>query len=1363
MRLTVAHWMLVMLACTAASCIKEVPLKILVGSDASGPDAADVDVGDGQAETEALVPEEISDVADVPSPDGGKDLVEPELVEQAEHVVGPAGGTFLFPAGAVLVVPAGALSKDVTIGVVVSTQGVPDGMTPVSGLFELSPAGTKFSKTVILRVPLTDAPAIDDEDWARVKGYLGSVGQFEAVPAWPDIAAGQVWIQLSHFSLVFAGVAEEGSSCLGFELCNGKDDDCDGTTDEEPSFSELAGCKTKGICTGLTKVACEEGQWACDYSATNPVYFEEDETLCDDKDNDCDGLTDEGIGGDIKDYPQALCKQKGVCQGATIKVACVAGKWFCDYSKVPSFQGSEELLCDGKDNDCDGGLDEGICTPGDECLDDAACKVGHCALPLGGVDVSFCTEGADSCLAVDDGAQVVEVKDGGHWCGEDGKSVLTCEGGTWAKPFDCAIDFPLNPKCDPVALECTGGCDKDEECEDNGNYCDGDFVCLAGICTLDKGTIVFCPDSDTCSDFACEPATGKCLTVPKNEGGSCDDQDTCTGAGKCAKGKCEKGAQIDCSDPNPCTFDFCSDVTGKCAHDPLPNIGLPCDDANGCTNADVCTDDGSCDGALKPCSDGNPCTEDGCDPATGQCTAVPQVGGECEDTDPCTGTGKCTAQGTCSAPPVDCNDFNDCTQDACDAGGSCVHVPVAEGQTCIYPSTAPGAQDICVPLGKCDAGGTCKAGQDQCGCHLDSDCKAKDKDLCDGLLTCQLTGQIFDCVPAPGTAVVCNTGADTTCRKAKCEPASGECFLSDVANGTSCSDGNACTLGDSCLAGSCSSGLPVDCDDSNDCTTDSCEPATGCKHVKVPAGSPCSDDEPCSIGDKCDNSGFCVPGAPKTPACVDSDVCTEDTCTEDGTKCLFPPILGCCKNAGDCSLGQVCYQQSCCGPVCEDGEIGKFECGDDSCGSSCGVCSGTAVCANRKCCTPNCTSPPKSCGEDGCGGSCGTCGAGEVCTAGFLCCKPNCVGRVCGSDGCGGTCGSCQVGYVCAEGTGTCQACTPSCEGKSCGPDGCGGTCGNCPSGQPCLPEGTCCVPDCNGLECGDNGCGGTCGTCAAWEECSNGLCECGKCCNSDIQCGALEDCSGTIPGGTESICKEKLRLFFEGFEGQTPGQPSPTFKYSYPSANPWSVKQAADQFGAHTGSYSLRYYRVLKDDNYFYRSVWMPSVPAEGRTLVSFFVRCASDKIAWSMEVSLGGQVATTLNNTTCDGFWHRFVADVSTQPSGKADLKFRMIKNVASAVDVLIDDVAILVSACPEPIECASWSAVAGECKQSAVAPDKCFIDLVCYPQGAVNPDVSCAICKPSSNNQDWTPDNSLCNDGNPLTTDICDVKSTKGCYSF
>lgn len=49
-------------------------------------------------------------------------------------------------------------------------------------------------------------------------------------------------------------------------------------------------------------------------------------------------------------------------------------------------------------------------------------------------------------------------------------------------------------------------------------------------------------------------------------------------------------------------------------------------------------------------------------------------------------------------------------------------------------------------------------------------------------------------------------------------------------DGTACSDGDACTGPDSCLGGLCVND-PIDCDDSNDCTIDSCDSGAGCTYV----------------------------------------------------------------------------------------------------------------------------------------------------------------------------------------------------------------------------------------------------------------------------------------------------------------------------------------------------------------------------------------------------------------------------------------------------------------------------------------------------------------------------------------------------
>jgi cysteine-rich repeat protein len=82
-----------------------------------------------------------------------------------------------------------------------------------------------------------------------------------------------------------------------------------------------------------------------------------------------------------------------------------------------------------------------------------------------------------------------------------------------------------------------------------------------------------------------------------------------------------------------------------------------------------------------------------------------------------------------------------------------------------------------------------------------------------------------------------------TCTNDQCNGA-GACVHPNVANGTTCSSGNLCTTGDQCVAGSCTPGSPIDCDDHNMCTRDTCEPTIGCLHeigVESPECGSCND------------------------------------------------------------------------------------------------------------------------------------------------------------------------------------------------------------------------------------------------------------------------------------------------------------------------------------------------------------------------------------------------------------------------------------------------------------------------------------------------------------------------------------------
>ena len=800
------------------------------------------------------------------------------------------------------------------------------------------------------------------------------------------------------------------------ELCDGEDNDCNGKTDDIGDLD----CEISndfGTCTG--KTSCQGSAAVCD--ATEPAA-----EVCNKKDDDCDGTIDEETCSDGIACTDDICVDDGACSNPISAGAClIEGTCYAAGDASPT-DPCLQCLPDSSTSAWSN-ADGQACDDGEPCTKDDACTGGSCA------GTSYvCDDGLD-CTA--------------DMCTGDGACAYLPAPGVCAIGTDCWSDGDKNP--DNQCLACSVDANPTAWTSTDGAACDdGDACTQADVCDVDTcgGAAYTCDDGSICTADECD-GDGGCLFPAAAEGAGCDDAEGCTQGDVCTGGVCT-GTVYLCDDGQGCTQDIC-DGKGGCSFEPISE-GDACEDGDKCTLGEVCTGGVCAGGAPTDCAGlDDPCNSGVCNQENGECVANPTPGA-CDDSDPCTEIDQC-AEGVCVGTPIDCSSLSgqcatgvckggSCTKElvagACDDGNACTTDDVCAGDACTgKPVDCSYLDDQC-NVGVCQAGG-CVAQPKEAPCNDGKSCTVND--------TCQAgvcQGQAKDCSVFDGacTKGVCNGGACQQQNKSGL-----------------CNDGDPCTDGDVCTGGVCA-GSPKDCGFLTDtCNVGIC---SGGSCTKLPQPNVCNDNDSCTTNDFC-QAGVCK-GQPIECGYLD-DQCNAGVC-QFGS-CVKSPKSGGCNDGDACSTGDQCIGGACVGTPKDCSYL------NDQCNS--GLCSfGT------------CQKKQKT----------GSCSDGNSCTTGDTCLGGSCVGS---TKNCSYLSDQCNTG-VCSSGS-----CIKSPKGGSCS-DG-----NSCTTGDQCV-GGTCIgsPKNCSYLN----------------TACKTGVCSSGSCktqnksgsCNDNNSCTTSDSCQSGICKGND-------------------------------------------------------------------------------------------------------------------------------------------------------------------------------------------------------------------------------------------------------
>ena len=293
------------------------------------------------------------------------------------------------------------------------------------------------------------------------------------------------------------------------DLCDGLDNDCDASVDEEvveqgdvEQMNPYCATGQPGVCARGTE-ACINGEVVC-----VPQFNPSDE-ICDGLDNDCDGLIDEEVAnacGGCGALNEESCNgEDDDCDGEVDESEGICGDYQVCHEGICRYPCDVE--CPDTETWCDNTID--LCLPP---CDSIECSLGQlcdtnsfmCYDPCEGVECpnanDRCWEGEcvpDTCTYT--GCEEGSICDGVE-CVPDPCANVTCESGDFCRGGQC-IPSCAAISC-PLYTECRDGLCVDDPC--GGVQCTNTEACIDGSCVPDPCANVICQEGEECVDGACQ-------------------------------------------------------------------------------------------------------------------------------------------------------------------------------------------------------------------------------------------------------------------------------------------------------------------------------------------------------------------------------------------------------------------------------------------------------------------------------------------------------------------------------------------------------------------------------------------------------------------------------------------------------------------------------------------------------------------------------------------------------------------------------------------------------------------------------------------------------------------------------------------